>query len=161
SSDLVALPVDEAVHALVAAAAMARCDPPVVVAASGFAQRLGQRALGLGLGDLVEGRHGHAAATRRRWLVRLNWHYTPSKRSRLCPDFSVTMAFFQERVVPTERPRRRILPLTWTMLTAATWIFLLANASSTACLIWILLAVGATSKTYLPCSQIGRASCRE
>src|SRR5438132_14052227 len=62
------------------------------------------------------------------------------------------MAFFQERVIPTERPRRRTLPVTWMMLTAATWTFLLANASSTACLIWILFAPGATSKMYLPWS---------
>src|SRR5438034_6249241 len=62
------------------------------------------------------------------------------------------MAFFQERVWPTERPRRRSLPVTCTMLTESTWTFLLAKASSTAYLIWILLASGATSKTYLPWS---------
>src|SRR5882672_11096556 len=62
------------------------------------------------------------------------------------------MAFFQERVWPTERPRRRSLPVTCTMLTESTCTFLLAKASSTAYLIWILLASGATSKTYLPCS---------
>src|SRR5579859_2247982 len=62
------------------------------------------------------------------------------------------MAFFHERVVPTERPRRRTLPLTCTMLTALTWTFLLAKACSTARLISILFAVDATSKTYLPWS---------
>src|SRR5436305_5548500 len=60
------------------------------------------------------------------------------------------MAFFHARVVPTERPRRLTLPGTCRMFTALTWTFLLANASSTARLIWILLAFGATSKMYLP-----------
>src|ERR1051326_6674914 len=62
------------------------------------------------------------------------------------------MAFFHERVLPTERPRRRTLPLTCTMLTELTCTFLLAKACSTACLISILFAVGATSKMYLPWS---------
>src|SRR5207248_1518675 len=136
--------------ALVAAATVARGDAAVVVATRRLLERLGERALGLGLGDLFEGRHGHATATWRSRLVILYWHQTPSKRSSRWPARKVTMAFFQERVIPTERPRRRSLPVTCTMLTASTWTFLLENASSTACLIWILLALGATSKTYLP-----------
>src|SRR5919204_3059414 len=76
--------------------------------------------------------------------------YTPSNRSRRCPARSVTMAFFQARVIPMLRPRRRILPTWRSTLTESTCTFLLAKASSTARLIWILLASGATSKTYLP-----------
>src|SRR5947209_13297785 len=53
---------------------MPRGDTAVVVAPGRLLQWLGQRPLGPGLGDLLEGRHGHPAATRRGWLVRLDWH---------------------------------------------------------------------------------------
>src|SRR5215831_13309100 len=73
-ADLVALPVDDAVQPLVPTTTMARGNAAIAVSSRRLLQRLGQRALWLGLGDLVEGRRGHAAATGRRWLVRLDRH---------------------------------------------------------------------------------------
>src|SRR5258708_5640585 len=81
NADLVALPIDDPIHALVAAATVAGGNAAVVISTSRLLERLGERTLGFGLGDLFEGRHGHAAATWRSWFVGLYGHQTPSKRS--------------------------------------------------------------------------------
>jgi hypothetical protein len=63
-AQLVALPVDDAVHALVAAATMAHGDPAKVVAPAGLLERLEERALRfLALRQLLERRDAHASAT--------------------------------------------------------------------------------------------------
>jgi len=61
---LVPLEVDDPVHALVAAAAVAHRDPALVVAAGPLRKRLKQRFLRLVGGDLVERGHRHLAAPR-------------------------------------------------------------------------------------------------
>ena len=90
-ADLVALEVDDAVLALVAAAAMADGDAAIAVAAGALLQRLGQAGLGLGLlVDAVEtgDRHLTAGGSRRlkgfdRHIALLSFRYQtmPSKNS--------------------------------------------------------------------------------
>src|SRR6185437_7024822 len=62
------LEVDQAVAALVAAAAVAGRDAAVDVAAAGLVQRREQRPLRLRGGELLEVRHGHEPAPVGRWL---------------------------------------------------------------------------------------------
>src|SRR5688572_8650316 len=73
-----------------------------------------------------------------------------SRNSMRWPDSSVTMAFFQSACIEVWRRHRLRLPGTVRTFTAVT--FTLGHARSTAALISILLAPGATSKAYLLCS---------
>ena len=91
---LVPLEVDHAVEPLVAAAAPPDGELTLVVAAAGLLQRLGQRAVGLGGGDLVEHLHRLEAPARGRGLVLANRHdstYAPSTNSGIfSPSRSTT-----------------------------------------------------------------------
>src|SRR5829696_3124011 len=71
---LVALEVDAPVVGLLAAATVAHREPTLVVPARPALHRLEQGLVRLGRRDLVEGRPGHAAATRRGWLVGTQRH---------------------------------------------------------------------------------------
>src|SRR5574341_505105 len=108
--ELVALEIHHPEAPLVAAALVARRDAPLVVAAAAARQRLQQRALRLGRGQLLERGDAHAAPRGRGWPEFPNAHdcslpggrrYAPSKYSILSPAFSVTMAFFQSGRLPT------------------------------------------------------------
>src|SRR5207249_779175 len=119
----VALEVDHAVVALLPAAAMARRDAALSVAAGVAQLALGEASLRLlALGELLE-RSGLAEAPhRRRGLVLLERHYTPSTKyfSMRWPSPMVTTAFFQSGRCPMRRPSRRDLPGTWITFTAST-----------------------------------------
>ena len=60
-ANLVPLPVDHPIQALVAAAAMTRGDSAVVVAPGGLLERFGEGLLGFFLGDLLERGDRHPA----------------------------------------------------------------------------------------------------
>src|SRR5579883_529655 len=96
----VALEVDDAVHALVPAAAVPRGQAALVVAAGLRLERPQQGLVRLAGGDVVERRHRHAAPAGRGGLISLDSHlYTvPKKSSISCPCCRVTMAFFQALV---------------------------------------------------------------
>ena len=107
---LVALEVDDAVLALVAAAAMADGDAAIAVAAAVLFDGGDQAAFGSGLFvHAVEAGHGHVSAGRRRRLECFNRHFlhsfayqTPSKNSMVLESsLSFTTAFFQLGVVPS------------------------------------------------------------
>src|SRR5579859_7743191 len=94
----VALEVDDAVLTLVATAATAHRDVTVVVAAAGLLDRLEQRLLRRGAGDL--GEIGHAAEARsfRYWSELTNTHEFPLMApsfgaSRLRSEFSFSLSF--------------------------------------------------------------------
>src|SRR4029079_1700511 len=146
---LVALEVDDAVVPLVTAAAPPRGELAVVVAAAGALQRLDQRAVRLGGGDVVEGLDGLEPPARRRRLVLSNRDdsYAPSRNSgTFSPSRSLTYAFFQSARCPTNRPWRFIFPCAIEVRTAST---LVPSSFSTARLMSTLVACGATSNTIV------------
>src|SRR5262249_43227193 len=128
---LLALEVDHAVAALVAAAVVARGDPAAVVAAALLAQLRGQRLVRLRLRDLLERRDGHETAAGRGRLVAADRHQVcaPPKISMVSPAFSWTIAFFQPGLVPRCRPRRFGFDCTLAMFTRST---VTSKSSSTA-----------------------------
>ncbi len=67
------------------------------------------------------------------------------------PVLRVTIAFFQLGLEETLGPKRLVFPRILIVFTLTT---VTSNASSTASLIWCLLALGATSKVYRPPSCI-------
>src|SRR5262249_32083096 len=136
---LAALEVDDPVAPLVAAALVARRDPPVDVPAAGLLDRRRQRLLGLALRDLLEGRDGHEAATGAGRLVLLQRHQTwaPWKIWISSPSRSWTIAFFQPCFLPRIWPRRFGFGGTLETFTATT---LTSNSSSTAWRICVLCA---------------------
>src|SRR3954454_2369050 len=142
---LVPTEVDHPVPALVAAALVARGDPPVDVA-PGLVTTLGdERLLGLVARELVEVGHAGAAAPGGGRLVFANGHgYFPaSKISMESPWASVTIARFWSARLPTVQPRR--LSLTWrrSVFTDVTRTFQIAWTAS---LISVLFARGSTRK---------------
>src|SRR5690606_15942296 len=82
--ELVALEVDDAIAALMPAAAPAQGDPAGVVAAALGAQTLGQRLLGLALPQLGAIDEDQLALARSRRLVVLQCHGVRFPSSRRC-----------------------------------------------------------------------------
>src|SRR6478736_9891982 len=154
-AQLVALEVDLAVMLLLPAAAMANGQPTGVVAPGAAGLRLEQGLVRLLGGDLLEGRASHLPEPRRGGRVTAKRHrQTPSKNSIFWPGARVTMALRHGVVKPTIRPRRVprrfSLGLVVRTLTATTVTASFLYSSSTAALIWILLACSWTANVYLP-----------
>ncbi len=78
---LIALPVDDAVLALVTTALMADSDAPLIVAPGFLRERREQGAFRFGTSNLVKTLYGHKAAPRRSRLKLLHSHVG-------CPSFS-------------------------------------------------------------------------
>src|SRR5262249_5947959 len=142
-----ALEVDVAVLLLVTTAAIARCRPSVDIAARRPLLRLRERLLRLLLGDLGEvgdrlepaaGTGGLALADRHRQLPKISIE---------SPSASETIARRWSARLPQSPVRRFLLrfPLRLTVLTLVTFTLKIV---STACLISILLASGATRNVY-------------
>ncbi len=66
------------------------------------------------------------------------------------PAARVTIARLMSGRLPHPNRVRLRLPTRFTVLTPVTFT---PNTASTACLIWVLLASGATTKVYLPSSS--------
>src|SRR3990172_485579 len=94
---LVPLEVDDAVEALVPAAAVPHRHFPLTVPPGGAAQRLGQLPLRPGLGDLVKGRDGHEAPSRRRWFELLHAHDPLASRGCLREALQVDLVSRAQR----------------------------------------------------------------
>src|SRR5439155_8596696 len=100
-SELVPLPVDDAVQALLAGALVADRQLPLAVAAGLADEALGERLVRLIGRDLVEGRARHLAQARAGGSVAAERHrYTASKSSIFCPGAIVTTALRQPGTVP-------------------------------------------------------------
>src|SRR5260370_39764853 len=134
------------------------CGDPALVVSSGVRrQRVGERLLGFGRGDLVEAGDGHepSCGAGRLELSQRHFLYTlPNSPSIFWPSPSVTMAFFQLAVWPTgpmRRRLRRLLPRIETVLTSLTLIPWASYWSSRAVLISVLLSDFATLNVYRPC----------
>src|SRR5687768_6975504 len=136
---LVALPVDDPVQPLVAAALVAHRQLALAVATGAAHELLGERLVRRVRGDLLERRAGHLAQAGRRGSVVAKWHrQTASKSSILSPGAIDTMAFFQPGTVPIVlRPRRFCLDWTLTTRTSRT---VTLNSASTAALMRNLFA---------------------
>src|SRR5450432_210381 len=166
-ADLVALPVDDAVALLMAAAPEARGDTAVVIPAAGVRLVLDELAQRLrALRDLHEVRDRVEAPRRRGRLEVLDSHgpvpascvlflrlvpaysLASEKKSIASPSFRVTIAFFQFCILPLPRPMRRSLPRISMVLTPVTFTL---KRRCTASRIWILFASRATSKTTWLC----------
>src|SRR5918993_2773903 len=152
---LVTLEVDAPVVGLLAATTVADREAALVVPPAGALLGLQERLVRLVGGDLVERRAGHPPTAGRGGLVASQRHpYTPSKNSIFWPGGRVTIALRQDEVYPVTRPRlvprRFSFGLLVSTLTAITVTFSLLYSSSTAALIWILLAFSWTANVYLP-----------
>src|SRR5439155_1575199 len=100
-AELVPLPVDDAVQALLAGALVADRQLPLAVAAGLADEALGERLVRLIGRDLVEGRARHLAQARAGGSVVAERHcYTASKSSIFCPGAIVTTALRQPGTVP-------------------------------------------------------------
>src|SRR5262249_24198393 len=135
------------VAALVAAALVARGHAAVDVPSARLLDRRGQRLLGLGLRDLLEGGDRHEAAAGRGRLVLLQGHQTcaPAKVWISSSGCTWTIAFFQPCLTPLCKPRRFGFGRTVETLTPITRT---SKSSSTAWRIWVLCASGCTRKAY-------------
>src|SRR6266508_1584396 len=141
---LVPAEVDDAVALLVAAALVARGDPPVDVAAALTGARCQQRPLRGRLRHLDEVGHGAAAPSRRGWLVLADAHgYLASKISILSSGWSVTSARLVDLRTPMICLVRFRLPLRFRVFTLVTRT---EKMAWTASLISVLLASGRTMK---------------
>src|SRR5439155_26171892 len=144
---LPALEVDLPVLLLVPTAAVARRHPPVHVATRRPLLRLRERLLGLRLADLGEVGDGLEPAARAGRLAFADGHRQLPKISMESPAASDTIARRWSDRLPQSPVRRFLfrLPLRFTVLTLVTFTLKIA---STACLISILFASGATRNVY-------------
>src|SRR5699024_1740606 len=155
---VVATEVDDAVGALVTAAAVAGGDAARGVATAGLAPRADERLLRRVPGGVDAGGVGAAAAAGRGRLVLADGHVLlpcplrqpwPPKMS-IVPSRRVTIARLTSLRLPVPNRVRRALPGRFMVCTEST---LTSKICSTAILIWVLLARGSTMNVYLPSSR--------